>query len=173
MSQENNTNGGDVGSAQKPTLEFAIERIYLKDISFEVPQGAESFRKQWQPRITQDVLTKVNKIGEDHYEVVLQMTVGVKEEEQTAYLVEVQQAGVFLVRGLEGEQLAHLLNSHCPTILFPYAREVVDSVVTKGSFPPPMLPPINFEALFQQAIKKARDSGTADGRTDGGVPSTH
>lgn len=158
---------------QKPPQAFAIERIYLKDLSFEVPQGAASFTKQWQPRLTQDVVAKINKIDDDHYEVVLRVTIAVKEAEQTAYLVEVHQAGVFLIRGVKGDALTVLLNTHCPSILFPYAREAVDSVVVKGSFPALALPPVNFEALFQQAILEARkkaaatkNASTADANTD-------
>lgn len=166
---------GDIVSAQQQQglVEFAIERIFLKDMSFEVPQGAASFRKQWQPRMTQDVLTNVSKIDEERFEVVLRVTVSVKEQDETAYLVEVHQAGVFRIKGLSGNQLAQLLNSHCATILFPYAREAIDSVVTKGSFPPPTLPPINFEALFQQAMREARDSVAHEVGANGGADKTH
>lgn len=169
-----NPDGSDIVSAQQQGLvEFAIERIFLKDMSFEVPQGAASFRKQWQPRMTQDVLTNVSKIDDERFEVVLRVTVSVKEQDETAYLVEVHQAGVFRIKGLSGNQLAQLLNSHCATILFPYAREAIDSVVTKGSFPPPTLPPINFEALFQQAIRETRAGAAQGARGDGGADKTH
>ena len=90
------------------------------------------------------------------YEVTLTLTVTVKLGEETAFLVEVQQAGLFTVAGIEGQQLAQVLNTTCPQILFPYAREAIDNAVTKGSFPALMLPPINFDALFAQAVAQAK-----------------
>lgn len=163
MNREQGANGGSHTDGQPPTVEFTIERIFLKDMSFEVPQGAESFRKQWRPRMTQDVMTQIKPLEDNRFEVVLRVTVAVKEEEQTAYLVEVQQAGVFRIIGLTGDPLARVLNSHCPAILFPYAREAIDGVVAKGSFPPPMLPPINFDALLQQAADDARRKASGAG----------
>lgn len=153
-SQSPATAGADTPQKLAPT--FAIERIYLKDLSFEAPQGAAGFKKQWQPQLTQDVVAKINKIDDEHYEVVLRVTIAVREAEQTAYLAEVHQAGIFLVRGVKGDALTVVLNTHCPAILFPYAREAIDSVVVKGSFPALALPPVNFEALFRQAILDAR-----------------
>lgn len=153
MTEESNA---AAASAEQPAIEFSVQRIYLKDVSFEAPQGAEAFRKQWQPKVNQDLSTKVNKLGDDHFEVILNLTITVKSEEDTLYLVEVQQAGIFLAKGLEDKQLAAVLNTQCPQILFPYARETIDSLVTKGSFPALMLPPINFDALFMQAVAKAQ-----------------
>lgn len=141
---------------QPQGAQFSVQRIYLKDLSFEAPDSVKAFKKQFKPQVNQDLSTKTNKIDDDNYEVVLTITVSVKDGDETIYLVEVQQAGIFLVKGIEGAQLAQLLNSHSPSILFPYAREVVDNVVTKGSFPALMLPPINFDALFQQAVAQAK-----------------
>ncbi|MBN8429854.1 MULTISPECIES: protein-export chaperone SecB [Microbulbifer] len=148
-------NGAAVnGDAQQ--VQFAMQRIYLKDLSFETPMGAEVFKKQWKPEVNQELNTKTAKIDEDLYEVALTLTITVKIENETAFLVEVQQAGLFGIKGLEGQQLAQALNTACPNILFPYAREVVDNVVTKGSFPALMLPPINFDALFAAAMQQAQ-----------------
>lgn len=141
---------------KKASVQFAIERIYLKDLSFEVPMGFEGFSKQWKPQVNQDIATKTNKLQDGLFEVILRVTVEVKEQDNIAYLAEVEQAGVFKVEGVEGMQLTQLLNTHCPNILFPYAREVIDSVVTKGSFPALNLPPINFDALFQKAVVEAK-----------------
>ncbi len=154
MTEETSDAAG--GADQQNQAQFALQRIYLKDLSFEAPQGADAFRRQWQPKVNQDLSTRVSQLEDDNYEVVLQLTVTVKDGEDTLYLVEIQQAGIFQIRGVEGQQLTSLLNTQCPQIVFPYARETVDSVVTKGTFPALMLPPINFDAVFQQAIEQAR-----------------
>ncbi|GAA5525278.1 protein-export protein SecB [Microbulbifer aestuariivivens] len=153
MAEEQN---GAAANAEAPNVQFAMQRIYLKDLSFETPMGAEVFRKEWKPQVNQELNTKTSKIDEDLYEVALTLTITVKLEDEAAFLVEVQQAGLFTVKGLEGQQLAQVLNTACPQILFPYAREVVDSAVTKGSFPALMLPPINFDALFAAALAQAQ-----------------
>lgn len=140
----------------KAQPQFSTQRIYVKDLSFEapnniVPTGA------WKPKISQDLNTSVNRVGEDLFEVVLNITVTVSvDEDKTAFLVEVHQAGLFVVKGLEGPKLQHLLSSQCPHILFPYAREAIDNLVIRGGFPPLMLPPINFDALYAQALAEAR-----------------
>ncbi|SHF22081.1 preprotein translocase subunit SecB [Microbulbifer donghaiensis] len=156
MAEEQN---GAAANAEAPQVQFAMQRIYLKDLSFETPMGAEVFKKQWKPQVNQELNTQTAKIDEDLYEVALTLTITVKLEEETAFLVEVKQAGLFGIKGLEGQQLAQALNTACPQILFPYAREVVDNVVTKGSFPALMLPPINFDALFAAALAQAQQQG--------------
>lgn len=154
--QEENTEAQATEQQERPQVQFAMQRMYLKDLSFETPQGVEAFKKQWKPAVNQDMTTSTNKVEDDLYEVTLKLTITVKDEEQPLYLVEVQQAGLFTVKGLEGAQLAQVLNTACPNMLFPYAREVIDNVVTKGSFPALMLPPINFDALFMQAMAQAK-----------------
>ena len=128
-----------------------LQRIYLKDMSFEAPQGVEAFKKNWAPKINQDIGTTSTKVDDDHYEVVLKLTINVTMDDKTVFLVEVQQAGLF-VKDIDGQQLTQLLNTMCPNILFPYAREAIDSCALKGSFPALSLPPINFEALFARAV---------------------
>ncbi|BFM09372.1 protein-export chaperone SecB [Halioxenophilus aromaticivorans] len=150
------TNGSGEAAGDAQQVQFAMQRIYIKDLSFEAPMGAEAFRKQWKPSINQELNTKASKIEDNLYEVVLTLTVTVKLEEETAFLVEVQQGGAFAIAGLEGQQLAQALNTACPQILFPYAREAIDSAVVKGSFPALMLPPVNFDALFAQAVAQAK-----------------
>ncbi|WP_444928961.1 protein-export chaperone SecB [Microbulbifer sp. SSSA002] len=147
---------GAAANAEAPQVQFAMQRIYLKDLSFETPMGTEVFKKQWKPQVNQELNTKTAKIDEDLYEVALTLTITVKLEEDTAFLVEVKQAGLFGIKGLEGQQLAQALNTACPQILFPYAREVIDNAVVKGSFPALMLPPVNFDALFAAALDKAQ-----------------
>lgn len=137
--------------------QFALQRIYIKDVSFETPQGHEVFRQQWKPRVNLELNTKQTRIDDNNFEVVLTLSVTAALEEKTAFLVEVQQAGIFFVSGIPDQQLRQVLATVCPNILFPYAREAVDNLVTRGSFPPLMLAPVNFDALYQQAIKQAQE----------------
>ena len=133
-----------------------MQRIYTKDISFESPGTPDVFRKQWQPAVNVDLNTRSNKIDDSgNFEVVLTVTVTAKMDDETAFLVEVQQAGVFMITGFEGENLRRILGTAAPNILFPYARENIDSLCVKGGFPALMLAPVNFEALYQQAVQQA------------------
>ena len=133
--------------------QFALQRIYLKDASFESPKSPHGFREQWKPKVNLELNSRHDLIENSLYQVVLRMTVTVStEDDELMYLVEVQQAGVFLVDGLEENARLHTLGSFCPNVLFPYAREVVDSLVVKGSFPPLMLNPVNFDAIYQQSL---------------------
>jgi len=154
---------GADGAAQAPAgPQFALQRIYLKDSSFESPRSPAVFQSQWQPTINFDIKTKSDKIQDGVYEVVLMLTVEAKLEDQAAFLVEVHQAGIFTARDFDEPQTEQLLATVCPNILFPYAREVIDSLVTKGSFPALMLSPINFDALYaQQKQAQAQAAGEA------------
>jgi len=156
---ENETTGAPSGDGLDTGggTQFALKRIFLKDLSFELPMGAKAFTRQWAPQVNQDIGTEVKKVDDEHYEVVLRLTITVAEGDDTAYLIEVQQAGIFMAQGFEAPQLAQLLNTQCPAILFPYARELIDNVSVRGSFPALMLPPINFDALFQQAVAEQRN----------------
>ena len=149
--------------ASAPAQQFALQRIFIKDMSFEVPLGAQVFTKQWQPQVHVDLNTKSDRVADDVYEVVLTVTITAKLGEETAFLVEVQQAGLFLVKGVEGEQLRRALMIMCPNILFPYARESIDSLAMRGSFPPLMLQPVNFEALYLQALQQSEQQAAAGG----------
>ncbi len=133
-------------------IEFNIQRIYVKDISFECPNSPEIFKKEWAPEVSMDIDTKSAKLEDGVYDVVLTLTTTAKIGDDVAFLCEVQQAGIFSIGQLEGAQLAHCLNAFCPNILFPYAREAVSSLVTRGTFPQLNLAPVNFDALFQQAV---------------------
>ena len=134
--------------------EFQIQRIYLKDLSFESPMGAEAFLKQYQPSVNQELATETRKIDETHYEVVLKLTITATTDEKTIFLVEIQQAGIFYIKGISETNLPRVLNTVCPQVLFPYARETIDSILSKGTFPALMLAPVNFDALFVQAQTK-------------------
>jgi preprotein translocase subunit SecB len=137
--------------------EFALQRIYVKDLSFEAPHSPAVFTEKWQPQVNVGLNTQVNALGNDHVEVVLAVTVTAKSGEKTAYHVEVQQAGVFLARGIPDKDKGPLLGVVCPNILFPYAREVVSDVVGRGSFPQMLLAPVNFEALYMQRVAQLRE----------------
>lgn len=150
------------GGATADQPQFALQRIYIKDLSFEAPMGHEAFQKQWRPQVQMDLNTATNKIDEKNYEVVLRLTITAKQEEEAAFLVEVQQGGIFACDGFDAQQLHQVLNIMCPNILFPYAREAVDNLVTKGSFPPLMIAPVNFEALYQQALAKQAEGQPAN-----------
>ncbi len=150
MADENAQNSNQ----QAAGPQFSVQRIYLKDASFEAPATPVIFTKQWKPEINLDLNTRTKNLGENHYEVVLTLTVTAKVEEETAFLVEVQQAGIFLIAGLGEAELGHTLGAFCPNILFPYARESVDSLAIKGSFPALMLAPVNFEALYAQRMQQ-------------------
>jgi preprotein translocase subunit SecB len=130
---------------------FELGRIYIKDVSYEVPMGAEIFAKKWAPEISLNMHSDIKSLAKNSYEVALTATVTGKLEGETAFLVEVKQAGQFQVIGLEGEELTKLLNIACPNLLFPYLRETIDNLVTKGGLPPLRLQPINFDALYEQA----------------------
>lgn len=156
MSEENTPTGAaDSGSPTGP--QFVLQKIYLKDLSFEAPLGAAAFQKEnWNPKINQDLNTQVNKLDDDTFDVVFKLTINASIEDRTVFLVEVQQAGIFTIKGFEPQQFAQVVNTVCPATLFPYTREVVDSCVVKGGFPALNLPPINFDALFIRAMQKAQ-----------------
>lgn len=136
---------------------FALQRLYIKDSSFESPASPVVFTKAWKPKIQVDLNTRSEPVADKNFEVTLTVTITAKLEEgdETAFLVEVQQGGLFLVDGVEGEQLRQLLGIACPNMLFPYLREAVDSLVIKGGFPALALQPVNFEALYRQAQQEA------------------
>lgn len=147
--------------AEEHEQQFALQRIYIRDLSFEMPEGPDMFKLKWQPQMNLDINTRHNALDDDNHEVVLTLTLTAKLDDKTAYLVEVQQAGIFLAKGL-GDQLPQVLGALCPSILFPYAREAIDTAVTKASFPAVMLAPINFDAFYARALEQAKEQGNAN-----------
>jgi preprotein translocase subunit SecB len=129
---------------------FAIEKIYVKDLSLENPGSPQSFMTQVSPQIEVGLRTRGEQVEEGIYECVLTITVTAKSGDKTLFLVEASQAGIFSIRGVPPEQLAPVLAIHCPTVLFPYARETVAESIGRAGFPPIHLAPINFDALYQQ-----------------------
>ncbi|MBU0657041.1 MAG: protein-export chaperone SecB [Gammaproteobacteria bacterium] len=139
---------------QTTEQQFIIQRIYVKDVSFEAPNSPAIFTQDWNPDTNLDLNTQVNTLANDNFEVELAITITVKSGGKTAFLVEVKQGGVFFITGYEQTQLNHLLAAYCPNILFPYAREVIASLVSKGSFPELHLSPINFDALYARRLQE-------------------
>ena len=170
---ENETPAEGAQEQKQPQFNFALQRIYVKDISFESPNSPMVFQKQWKPEVKMDLNTKNAGLGEDHYEVVVSVTFTVTVEDMTAYIVEVQQAGIFKLVGLEGIQLAQALNAFCPNLLFPYLRETIDTVVVKGSFPAMMIAPVNFDAIFAQAVMQKQKEAEEAAQKQADGESTH
>lgn len=140
---------------------FSIEKIFLSDLSFESPQAPQIFSQAFQSTMDLQVKVDPKQLGEHHWQVALRLTVTVKLEDQIAFLVEVEQSGLFAVANFAESEMAHLLNSYCPGLLFPYAREAIASVSLKGGFPPLELQPLNFDALFAQQQQAAAETATA------------
>jgi len=138
--------------------EFGIHSIYLKDVSFEAPNSPEMFKTQFQPEIQMNLNLETNALEESVFEVVLSVTVSAKANDKVAFLVELQQAGVFTLRGFTDENMGPMLGIYCPNVLFPYARESVANLVSKGGFPQLLLEPVNFEALYAQHIEQQQGS---------------
>jgi preprotein translocase subunit SecB len=135
---------------QAPEQMVNLEKIYLKDVSFETPNSPQVFTKEWQPEVNIDLSSDGQAMGENHYENVLTITVTAKNDGEVAFLAEVHQAGVFQINGFTEEQLETVLGIFCPTTLFPYAREALSDLITRGGFPQLLLNPVNFEALYAQ-----------------------
>ena len=133
--------------------------IYTKDVSFEAPNAPHVFQKDWQPEVKLDLDTASTQLADDVYEVVLRVTVTASLGEETAFLCEVQQGGIFSIGGIEGNQMAHCLGAYCPNILFPYARECITSLVSRGTFPQLNLAPVNFDALFMNYLQQQAGEG--------------
>ncbi len=130
--------------------QFAPQKIYIKDLSFETPHSPEIFTEEWNPTVNMNITSEAKLIDEKLYEVVLTITVTVTIKEKTAYLVEAQQAGIFHIDGFPEEVIARMVATICPNILFPFARELVADLVTRGGFPQLLLAPVNFDVLYQQ-----------------------
>lgn len=138
--------------ADNPQPQFGLQRVYLKDVSFEAPNSPKVFSQEWKPEIKLDLNTGAKQLDEQHYEVSIKMTLTATQAEETVFLVEIEQAGLFAMINIPAEQVRPMLGAMCPNMLFPYLRENIDSLVVKGGFPALMLSPINFDALYQQRL---------------------
>ncbi|MDY6216906.1 protein-export chaperone SecB [Actinobacillus porcinus] len=158
MSEENQV----AQEQQEPVLQ--IQRIYVKDVSFEAPNLPHIFQQEWKPNLSFNLSTEAKQLGDDLYEVTLHINVETTLEEtgDLAFICEVKQAGVFTISGLEDVHMAHALTSRCPEMLFPYARELVASLVNRGTFPALNLAPVNFDALFLEHMRRVEEESQTE-----------
>jgi preprotein translocase subunit SecB len=152
----------DTGQSSAQKQFFEIQKLYLKDVSFEAPNSPLVFTQDWRPDTNVQITMGSRNLEQEINEVVLNITITAKSGDKTAYLVEVQQAGIFKVSGFAGEQLGHLLGSYCPNVLFPFAREAIAELIHKGGFPPFLLAPVNFDALYAQHQQKLKEQAMND-----------
>jgi len=134
-------------------IKLDLLRIYIRDLSFESPSTPDIFQLKWEPEVKIALNTKAKENNEGFYEVGLVCTATIENQSKTAYIVEVEQVGLFRIEGASKEQMGPLLGSYCPNVLFPYLRETISSTVERGGFPQFLLTPVNFDALYAQAIK--------------------
>ncbi len=144
-----------------PEKQFSIQKIYTKDMSFETPHSPKIFTEKWEPAVDFNMGSNVESLDNSLYEVALTLTITVKSTDKTAYLVEVNQAGIFALSGFTDQEMGPMLGSFCPNILFPYAREVVSDLVAKGGFPQLLLAPVNFDALYAQHLQQSQQQTPA------------
>lgn len=148
MAEQNN------GAAAEQQAQFTIQKIYVKDVSFEVPNSPQIFNEPGQPQLELNLNQKVARVADGLFEVVLAVTVTCKLAEKTVYLAEVHQAGLFGLGGFDDRTLDMMLGTYCPNVLFPYVRQTVGDLVANGGFPPFYLQPINFEALYAEGLRR-------------------
>lgn len=162
MTDSNSNGNGAAANGNEPEQNFQLEKIYLRDASFESPRSPTVFSQESQPEISVNLHTNVEDVTDDTYEVVLTVTVEAKTEEQPVFLVELQQAGIFIASGFDRDQRGQLLGGFAPGVLFPYAREAVSELIGKGGFPQLLLQPVNFDALYQQQ-RQQEEQASASG----------
>lgn len=146
-------------NAAEQEKQFAIQKLYVKDVSFESPNAPRVFTETWEPRVDFNISSAAQALDNGVFEVTLTATATVKLGENTAYLAEVCQAGIFTLINFSEAELGHMLGSYCLGILYPFAREVVSDLVIKGGFPPLLLAPINFDAIHAQQLAQQQTAG--------------
>lgn len=142
---------------------FTVEKIYVKDVSFEVPGAPGVFNEQAQPQLQMNLQQAVQRLNDNAYEVVLGINLTCAIGDKTIYVAEVKQAGVFGLAGFDAATLDGMLGVHCPTVLYPYARQLISDLIQSGGFPPFFLQPINFEALYAEGLRQRAAQQAADG----------
>lgn len=151
---------------QAPDKQLGIQKIYIKDFSFESPKTPQVFAtSEWKPKTDLNLRSTHSAVSENDHEVILTITIEAKEDDNTIFLIELQQAGLFHITGYSDDEMKAIVGSFCPNILFPYARETIASVIAKGGFPEFILQPINFDALYAQGVAQAK--AQADGESSG------
>lgn len=169
MTEQTQNNAVATEEAQEAVLQ--IQRIYVKDVSFEAPNLPHIFQQEWKPQLNFNLSTEAKELGDNLYEVVLNISAEttLEDSNDVAFICEVKQAGVFTISGLEDIQLAHCLTAQCPNMLFPYARELIASLVNRGTFPALNLSPVNFDALFMEQLRRLEEEDSKQEET----PATH
>jgi preprotein translocase subunit SecB len=142
-----------------PQASFQIEKIFVKDLSLEIPNAPQIFIEQVQPQLEVQISTEVSRFAETYFEVMVSATVTAKAGERTVFLAEAVQAGIFSISNVPQQDLEPLLSVGCPTVLFPYLRETISDLVTRGGFPPVLLAPVSFEALYLQRLQQQQQGG--------------
>lgn len=174
MTEENKVEAQETQTEEQTPVVLQIQRIYVKDISFEAPNLPHIFQQEWKPQLKFDLNTETTALADDVYEVVLNISLEttIEDSGDVAFICEVKQAGIFTVSGLQDIQLAHCLTSQCPNMLFPYARELVSNLVNRGTFPALNLAPVNFDALFMEYLQR-QEQANAEAATKGEETAKH
>jgi preprotein translocase subunit SecB len=147
-----------------PQKQLLLQKIYVKDLSFESPKAPKVFTQNVSPQTQLNVRSGAQQVAQDTHEVTLTITVEAKDKDSTLFLAEVAQAGIFVVQGYTADEQQILLGSFCPNTLFPFAREAIADLVTKGGFPQLLLQPLNFDAIFAQAVQERSARNAAGGQ---------
>ena len=169
MSDQALNNGA--APAENAGPQFSVEKIYVKDVSFEAPNAPAVFNEAGQPQLQMNLNQRVQRLNDNAFEVVLGVTLTCTIDDKTAYLAEVQQAGVFGLTGFDETTLDALLGTHCPNILYPYVRQTIGDLIQAGGFPPFLLQPINFEALYAESLRqRAEQQASGNGDLAGSEP---
>ena len=164
MAEQDTQNGAAAATNDAPEgAMFTVEKIYLKDVSFEAPGAPQVFNEAGQPNLQMNLSQKVQRLSDRAFEVVLGVTLTCTVGEKTAYLCEVQQAGVFGLAGFDEQTLDAMLGTHCPHALYPYARQAIADLIQGGGFPPFMLQPINFESLYTEGLRQRAQQAQGNG----------
>ena len=153
--------GANQPAADPNAQELMLQNIYIKDASFEAPSGPNIAAAEWNPQFGLNMNTAGTTVADNLHEVILTVTLEARLGEKIAYLVEVKQAGIFLIRNYVADDARRIVGAFCPGVLFPYARQAVSDLILRGGFPPFLLPPVNFEALFQQSLQQAQQPQSA------------
>lgn len=151
------------GAAAPQAATFTVEKIYIKDVSFEAPNAPQVFNEQGQPELQLNLNQKVQRLNDNAFEVVLGVTLTCNLNGKTAYLAEVEQAGVFAMAGFEDAGIDAMLGTQCPNVLYPYAAQTISALIQSGGFPPFFMQPINFDALYAENLRQRAAQANAGG----------
>ena len=166
---EDNTPAVGSAAAEALQAQFTVEKIYVKDVSFEAPNAPQVFNEQGQPQLNMNLNQKVGRLDGDIFEVVLGVTLTCTLNDKTVYLAEVEQAGLFGLTGFDERTLDMMLGTYCPNVLFPYVRQSISDLITNGGFPPFYMQPINFEALYSEGLRRRSEQAPGSvALTEGG-----